>query len=89
MNEIKLEFGLYPDEIADPSLVEAESMACEVPTTVESPLCDGVGFCDQDGCVGCSSTWSCFPIDPRKSWNELNIEQQEFIRTHYPEWVGR
>jgi len=88
MNEFNLEFGMYPDEITDPSLVEAESMACEVPTTKEPPLCDGVGFCDQDGCVGCSSTWDRFPIDPRKSWDELSIEQKEFVRVHYPVWVG-
>jgi len=88
MNEIKFEFGLYPDEIADPSLIEAENMVCEVPDTEEPSFCDCYDFCGGDGCIGCSSTWDCFPIDPAKTWDELTIEQKEFVQTHYPEWVG-
>lgn len=89
MNEIKFDLGLYPDEIADPSLVEAESMACEVPTTEEPPLCENFAFCGGDDCDGCSSTWTCFPVNPMKTWDDMTIEEQNIIRTHYPEWVGR
>ena len=28
-------------------------------------LCDSIDFCGQDGCCGCSSTWTGFPSDPR------------------------
>ena len=79
---------LYPDKIADPSLVEAENAVCEVPTEEEPPLCEGVGFCDQDDCIGCSATWTCFPINPMKTWKDMNEEEREFIKTHYPAWVG-
>ena len=79
---------LYPDDIADPSLGEAELKACEVPCNEEPPLCEGVGFCDKDGCVGCSATWTCFPVRPWLTWEQMSDEEQEFIRVHYPAWVG-
>lgn len=44
-------------------------------------VCDGVGFCDGDGCEGCSATWTYFPINPTKSWNELTHDEQEYIRS--------
>ena len=89
MNETNPEFELYPDEIADPSLVEAESMACEVPCNEEPPVCENLAFCGEGGCDGCSSTWTCFPVNPKKTWEDMTIEEQDIIRTHYPQWVGR
>lgn len=88
INKIIPEFELYPDEIADQSLVEAEDMAYEISCNEKTSICENISICGKGSCDSCSTTWSCFPVNPMKTWNDMTIDEKDIIRTQYPKWVG-